>query len=93
MKILLVHIVLIFVFLCTSDTNKILQKELRDDSLKEGRWASILGIHVLRRLAVYEEMKIDSGYSELSKECPCGCKTPINICDNSMGNHPWLQVL
>jgi hypothetical protein len=80
-------------FLCISDTNKILKKELKIESIKEGRWASILGTHVLKMLAVYDQMKIDSGYCELSTECPCGCKTPINIGDNSMGNDSCLQVL
>jgi hypothetical protein len=56
--------------------------------LTDEQWTAIFGTHVLRKLAVYNEMKIDSGYADLlvNMECPCGCNTPINVGDNSIGN-------
>ena len=61
---------------------------MENESLKEEQWAAIVGTHVLRKLAVSSEMKIDLDYSNLYQdlECPCGCKTAITVGDNSMGN-------
>lgn len=77
-----------------SDTNKVLHKQLRDESLEEGQWATIFATHVIRKLAVYSEMTVDSSSSGVTldssssdlAECPCECKTVIKIGDNSMGH-------
>ena len=73
--------------MCFSDANKILKEELQDASLTEEKWAAILGTHVLRKLAVTNQMNIDSDQSNLQDfmQCPCGCETPVKIGDNSMG--------
>jgi hypothetical protein len=81
-------------FLYFSDTNKILKEQLTDSSIKDSQLANILGTHLLKKLAVSDEMKIDSGYSDNSEDmqCPCGCKTYIKVGDNSMGNDLFLLV-
>ncbi|KAH3692888.1 hypothetical protein DPMN_193224, partial [Dreissena polymorpha] len=56
----------------------------RAKAFKESSWAAILGVHVLRQLAVSNEMMIDSGYADKTSECPCGCRTPLCVGDNSI---------
>ena len=73
-------------FYCFSDSNKFLEEQVDNETLKEEHWATIVGIHVLRKLAVHNDMKGDSGNPDLFMGCPCGCRTPVNVGDNSIGN-------
>ncbi|XP_052258557.1 uncharacterized protein LOC127863211 [Dreissena polymorpha] len=69
----------------------------RAKAFKESSWAAILGVHVLRQLAVSNEMMIDSGYADKTSECPCGCRTPLCVGDNSIGHkdvwHGSLDII
>lgn len=53
--------------------------------MKESTWAALTGIHVLNKLAVSQEMCLDSEYSEKVAVCPCNCRAQIKYGDNSIG--------
>lgn len=59
-------------------------------TMSESTWAAVLGTHVLRKLAVSDEMMVDIGYAGKKAECPCGCQTPIVFGDTSIGKLTWI---
>ncbi|XP_045169440.2 uncharacterized protein LOC123532141 [Mercenaria mercenaria] len=73
-------------FLDTRDEIKGILEAQSLRTTKESTWAAILGTHLLSKLAVSEQMTVDSEYPEKTTVCPCGCKAPIKVGDNSMGH-------
>ncbi|XP_045173177.2 uncharacterized protein LOC123534812 [Mercenaria mercenaria] len=84
-------------FLDTIDETERVLKAWMHSAKKESVWATVLAVHVLRKLAVFNEMTIDSDYGYKQKECPCSCGTHINFGDNSIGHkdvwHGSLDIL
>lgn len=75
-------------------------QEIHEQSTKtmsESTWAAVLGTHVLRKLAVSDEMMVDTGYAGKKAECPCGCQTPVVFGDTSIGHidvwHGSLDII
>lgn len=77
---------IVFHFAETEQTINVARK--RGEFQKESSWAAVLGIHILQKLSVAQDITFDFGYSHKSKKCPCGsasCQADIRTGDNSLG--------